>query len=667
MAKRTPHKPEEGRRRVLITNVTPELDGGRYPIKRTPGEAVRVEADVLLDGRDVPACLLLHRVAGRKAWREVPMIPLVNDRWFAQFLTDEEADYEYTILCWINRFETWRRDTLKKVDAGLDVKADLLEGALQLRQAAAGAPAKAASRLRAAAKCFEGSAPEAQVESLNDPVLSSFMLQHDERRFASHYSKVLRVQVDRPRAAAGAWYEMFPRSAALEPGRHGTLRDCIRLLPYVAGMGFDVLYLPPVHPIGGTGRKGKNNTLAARPGDPGSPWAIGSAEGGHQAVAPELGTLDDFCALVSQANRNGLEVALDIAFQCSPNHPWVTEHPDWFYRRPDGSIHHAENPPKKYEDIYPINFECDSWPQLWEALRDIFLFWYRQGVRIFRVDNPHTKPFDFWEWCLADVRARCPGAIFLSEAFTRPKIMYHLAKIGFTQSYTYFAWRNTRWELTEYFKELSSPPVSEFFRPSLWTNTPDILTEYLQAGGRPAFAVRFLLASTLGANYGIYGPAFELMQNRPREHGSEEYLDSEKYEIRSWDRESPGSLRGLITRINEIRRENPALLTQKSLKFHPTDNEYLLAYSKRNAGGDNIILTVVNLDPHYRQSGWIDLDLEELGIQTDTFQVHDLLGGGRYLWSGSRNYVELDPQMLPGHVLKVLGRARREGDFDYYD
>jgi starch synthase (maltosyl-transferring) len=437
-------------------------------------------------------------------------------------------------------------------------------------------------------------------------------------------------------------------------------------LDYAAAMGFDVIYLPPIHPIGRSFRKGRNNTTTPEPGDVGSPWAIGAKEGGHKSVHPELGTLDDFRRFVEAAQARGLEVALDLAFQCAPDHPYVGEHPEWFRRRPDGSIQYAENPPKKYQDIYPFDFETDDWPALWRELKSIVDFWVAENVRIFRVDNPHTKPFPFWEWLIGEVKRVHPDVLFLSEAFTRPKVMHRLAKLGFTQSYTYFTWRNTKHELTAYFTELTTPPGSEYFRPNVWPNTPDILNEFLQFGGRPGFMIRFVLAATLAATYGIYGPAFELLEAEPREPGSEEYRNSEKYEIRRWNLQRPDSLRDFITHVNRIRREHPALHSNASLQFHAIDNEQLICYSKATDDGTDIVLVIVNLDPHHRQSGWLELPLERFCIESDRpYQMHDLLGGARYLWHGARNYVELDPQ-APAHLFILRRHLRREQDFDYY-
>ena len=485
------------------------------------------------------------------------------------------------------------------------------------------------------------------------------MRRYPDRSASTVYERELEVVVEPVRARFSTWYELFPRSV-------GKLKDVERLLPDIAGMGFDVLYLPPVHPIGKTHRKGANNR-AAEPGEPGSPWAIGSEEGGHKSVDPNLGSLDDFRHLVKAAQNQGIDVALDIAFQCSPDHPYTREHPEWFKHRPDGSIQYAENPPKKYEDIYPFDFETEQWQSLWQELLSIVLFWIEQGVHVFRVDNPHTKPFAFWEWLIGEVKRTHPEVIMLAEAFTRPKVMYRLAKVGFSQSYTYFSWRNTAYELYQYFTELAQPPIREFFRPNLWPNTPDILTEYLQHGGRPAFQARLILAATLGASYGMYGPAFELMENRPREQGSEEYLDSEKYQVRTWERNRPDSLRELITIVNRIRRENPALQTDRGLRFHTTENDQLLAYSKSTPDNANVVLTVINVDPHHVQRGMVTLPLDELGIEKDRpYQAHELISGARYLWNGPRNFVELSPGSLPGQIFRFRRRVRSEHDFEYF-
>jgi starch synthase (maltosyl-transferring) len=663
---------DTGRQRVILEGVEPEIDGGRSPIKRVVGETVVVEADAFTDGHDVLSCLLLHRPAGRGAarWTEVPMEALPNDRWRAEFTVTRLGRWAYTLAAWVDPFKTWRRDLRKRVDAGQDVAVDLRIGAELVRRAserAAAAKKKADARVLAglAAELEEGEDVAARTALALEDELASLMDRHADRSRATAYGRELEVVVDPERARFSAWYEFFPRSAGPD-GRHGTFRDAEERLSYVAAMGFDVVYLPPIHPIGHTFRKGRNNAPEAEPEDVGSPWGIGSEEGGHKAIHPDLGTIEDFRRFVARARSLGLDVALDIAFQVSPDHPYVREHPEWFRRRPDGTIQYAENPPKKYQDIYPFDFESEDWRGLWRELAGIFEHWLGEGIRIFRVDNPHTKPFAFWEWVIGEIKRRYPDAIFLAEAFTRPKIMYRLAKLGFTQSYNYFPWRNTRDELTEYFTELNQTEVREFFRPNLWPNTPDILTEILQHGGRPAFVQRLVLAATLGASYGIYGPAFELLESRPREPGSEEYLDSEKYQLRRWDLDAPESLRELIARLNRIRRENPALQIDHTLRFHPADDEQLLCYSKTDEKAQNAILVAVNLDPYRTHAGWIALDLEALGLEPETpFQVHDLLTGARYLWQGTRSFVQLDPEQA-AHVFRIRRKVRSERDFDYF-
>jgi starch synthase (maltosyl-transferring) len=490
---------------------------------------------------------------------------------------------------------------------------------------------------------------------------------YPDRRFASEAERELVIVVDPVRARFGAWYEMFPRSTSPQAGRRGTLKDCEARLPYVAAMGFDVVYLPPIHPIGTAFRKGKNNSVTAAPDDTGSPWAIGAADGGHKAIDPGLGTFDDFGRFMGRASELGLDVALDIAFQVSPDHPYVKEHEEWFRKRPDGSIQYAENPPKKYQDIYPFDFETPKWLELWQELKSVFTFWIEKGVRIFRVDNPHTKAFAFWEWCITELKRDFPDVLFLSEAFTRPKVMYRLAKLGFSQSYTYFPWRNTKYDLTSYLTELTQPPVREFFRASQWPNTPDILTAFLQGGSRAAFMIRYLLAATLGANYGIYGPAFELLESRPARPGSEEYLDSEKYQIRHWNLDQPESLRPLITTVNKIRHDNPALQNDWSLAFHPVSNDQLLCFSKRSQDGSNLIVTVINLDPNSTQAGFVDLPLDRFEVEEDRpFTVRDLLTGASYTWAGRRNYVELNPFRTIAHILLLQPRLRAESNLDYF-
>ena len=646
--------PAAGRRRVAIEGVTPEVDAGRFPAKRAAGEKVTVEADVFADGHDVLASVLRYRHESASSWTEVPMGALVNDRWRGEFPVTELGRYRFTLEGWVDHFETWSRQLKKRIEAGQDVKVELEVGARMLEQAAARANGNAADadrllKLAGSLRATNARPPDGEATEL--------MRRYADRSQSTVYERELEVVVDPVKARYGAWYELFPRSV-------GTFRDVERLLPDIAGMGFDVLYFPPVHPIGRTHRKGANNQ-PARPGEPGSPWAIGSEEGGHKSVHPDLGTLADFRHLVEAAAAQGIDIALDIAFQCSPDHPYTREHPEWFKHRPDGSIQYAENPPKKYEDIYPFDFETEAWQSLWQELLSIFTFWIDQGVKIFRVDNPHTKPFPFWEWVIGEVKRAHPEVIMLAEAFTRPKVMYRLAKVGFTQSYTYFSWRNTAYELYQYFTELAQPPIREFFRPNLWPNTPDILTEYLQHGGRAAFQARLILAATLGASYGIYGPAFEALEGRAREQGSEEYLDSEKYQTRKWQPDA--TMRELMTIVNRIRRENPALQSDRGLRFHPTENDQLLAYSKTSPDNANVILTVVNVDPHHVQRGMVTLPLDDLGIERDRpYQAHELVTGARYQWNGPRNYVELNPASIPAQIFRFPRRLRSEQDFEYF-
>jgi starch synthase (maltosyl-transferring) len=644
--------------------VTPEIDSGRFAAKRTVGEKVTVEADIFADGHDAVACLMRYRHESTADWNEVPLVALANDRWRAEFVVTELGTYLFTLEGWIDPFETWSRQFAKRVEAGQDVAQELEVAARLVEGAAARAAGPDGTKLIAyAAQLRKGKA--AATAALGSD-LAELMDRHADRSLSVTYGRELRVIVEAERARYGAWYEMFPRSAG-KAGKHGTFRDVEDWLPYISGMGFDVLYFPPIHPIGRSHRKGANNSPQAKPDEPGSPWAIGSEDGGHKSIHPQLGTLDDFRRLLRVAGEHGLSIALDVAFQCSPDHPYTREHPEWFRHRPDGSIQYAENPPKKYEDIYPFDFECEAWPELWAELLSIVVFWIDQGVKIFRVDNPHTKPFPFWEWLTSEIKREHPEVIFLSEAFTRPKVMYRLAKVGFSQSYTYFAWRNTSWELTQYFTELRSLPIRDLLRPNLWPNTPDILTEYLQNGGRPAFAARLVLAATLGASYGIYGPAFELCEGRAKEPGSEEYLDSEKYQIRSWDRNNPASLRELITLVNNVRRENPALQSDKGLMFHPTENEQIVAYTKSTDDLADIVLTVVNVDPHHTQVGMVTLPLDTLGIDRDrSYQAHELLSGARYLWNGPRNYIELNPQSSPAQIFRFRRRIRSEHDFEYF-
>jgi starch synthase (maltosyl-transferring) len=644
-------------RRVVIEGVEPEVDGGRFAIKRTVGEEVRVRADIYADGHDLLGAMLLYRRAGESAWAEVPMRLDNNDRWEGRFRVEELGRYAYTIVAWVDAFRTWSADLQKRAQAGQDISVDVLIGAELARAAGARAHGVQAKKLaEAAARLKDGAKKDrdAVLGQAQDPELTLLVNGNRDRAADARYEKELTVVVDPEKARFSAWYEMFPRSCTTDPKRHGTFRDCVDRLPYIAGMGFDVLYLPPIHPIGRAERKGKNNSTTPLPDDTGSPWAIGAKEGGHKAIHPQLGSLQDLKGLVTKAGELGIDVALDIAFQCAPDHPYVKEHREWFRERPDGTVQYAENPPKKYQDIYPFNFDTERTPELWEELKSVVVYWIAQGIHVFRVDNPHTKPFAFWEWLIGEVKREHPEVIFLSEAFTRPKVMYQLAKVGFTQSYTYFAWKNAAWEITEYFTELEEGGVLEYFRPNLWPNTPDILNEYLQKSGRPGFMTRLILAATLGASYGIYGPAFELGEGRAVREGSEEYLDSEKYQIRVWDINNPNSLRDLITLMNRIRRASPALQQNAGLTFHPVDNAQLIAYSKVCEDPRDMILVVANLDPQHRQAGWVNLGLDALHLGSEeSFQVHDLLTDAHYVWHGPRNFVDLNPVVLPAHVFKV--------------
>jgi starch synthase (maltosyl-transferring) len=660
----------EGRVRAVIDAVLPVVDGGRFPVKRIAGEAVGVEAHCFTDGHDKLRVVLRWHAVGASDEYEVDMQPQANDVWLAEFTPPRAGRYRYTAVAWVDHFESWRHE-LERRDDQADVRVALQVGAALIDEAAARATGSDAAILAEWSAQLRAAAADAGVDSgaqkamALDAARAGVVARYADRSLAA--TMALELAVDRKRAGFSSWYEMFPRSAGTVPGHHGTFRDVEERLPYLADMGFDVLYFPPIHPIGRINRKGTNNTLAARPEDVGSPWAIGAAEGGHKDILPQLGTHEDFRHLLVKAREHGIEVALDIAFQCAPDHPYVKAHPQWFKHRPDGSVQYAENPPKKYQDIYPFDFETEDWRALWEELKSIVDFWIAQGVKIFRVDNPHTKAFGFWEWVIDAIKRDQPDVIFLAEAFTRPKLMHRLAKLGFTQSYTYFTWRNTKQELTDYFTDLALGPGRQYYRPNVWPNTPDILHETLQSGLRPVFTARLVLAATLAANYGIYGPTYELLESAPREPGSEEYRDSEKYQLRHWTIDRPDSLWSLIARMNRIRRENTALQSDGGLHFCPIDNDQLIAYLKIDARSGNVILTVVNLDPHRPQSGWVDLNIDALKLDGEQpYQVHDLLSEQRYIWRGRYNYVMLDPQRAPAHVFRLRRRVRREQDFDYY-
>jgi starch synthase (maltosyl-transferring) len=668
--RRTRSEPADGRFRAVIGAVAPAVDCGRFPAKRIAGEPVRIEAHCFTDGHDKLRVVLRWEAAQANEAYEFDMTAQPNDVWTAEFTPPLPGRYRYTVTAWVDPFESWRSEMERREDLE-DVRVALKVGGVIVSEAAARAVGSDAATLSEWSSLMRAVTDDATADMASmkalalDPARAEILRRYADRRWAA--VETLELIADRKRAGFSSWYELFPRSTAQEPGRHGNFRDVEARLSYVAGMGFDVLYLPPIQPIGRVNRKGANNALQAEPGDVGSPWAIGSAEGGHKQILPELGTLQDLRHLVSTARTFGIEIALDIAFQCAPDHPYVSTHPRWFKHRPDGSVQYAENPPKKYQDIYPFDFETDDWRALWDELKCVIEFWIEQGVRIFRVDNPHTKPFAFWEWIIHGIHEDHADVIFLAEAFTRPKVMQHLAKLGFTQSYTYFTWRNTKHELTEYFTELSQGPARQFFRPNLWPNTPDILHEVLHSGLRSVFAARLVLAATLAANYGIYGPAYELMESTPREPGSEEYKDSEKYQLRHWSLDTPGSLCSLITRINRIRHDNRALQSDATLRFCQIDNEQLIAYLKIDEASGNIVLTIVNLDPHNTQSGWIDLELGPLQLDAARpYQVHDLLSDQRYQWRGSRNFVMLDPRRMPAHVFKLRRHLRTEQDFEYF-
>ncbi len=661
-----PPPPADGRARVVIEAVTPAVDGGRFAIKRVIGDTVVVEADVFADGHDAVACVLCVRKPGGRAVSATRMTALGNDRYQGRFVVAELGVYHYTVRAHIDRFGSLAQELARRPIDDPDLALVFQQAVLLIVAAADRAPAREARPLRVIRSLLESEASVADKRAaLLDEALAERVYRFSEPAHETVWAPELPARVDPEGARAAAWYEFFPRSRWGAAG--GRLRDAGPILGRVAAMGFDVVYLPPISPIGAVRRKGPNNTASNDPADVGSPWAIGSAEGGHKTVAQALGTFADFRAFCAEAGRLGLAVALDIAFQCAPDHPYVSEHPQWFRHRPDGSIQFAENPPKKYQDIYPLDFETEDWQALWRELKGIVLFWIDAGVRIFRVDNPHTKTFAFWEWLIGAVRAEYPDVLFLAEAFTRPKVMHRLAKLGFTHSYTYFTWRNSKHELIAYFTELTQGPGREYFRPHVWPNTPDILPPYLQHAPRAAFIARLVLAATLSANYGLYGPAFELMESVPREPGSEEYRDSEKYERRTWDVARPDGLQPIIARVNAIRRAHPALKTDCHLVFHAIDNDNLIAYSKTSEDGASVILVVVNLDPHHRQSGWIEWPAQVPGARADrAVQMHDLLSDARYLWSGGRHYVELAPEQMPAHIFRPRGYVGTEHDFDYY-
>lgn len=638
-----------GQVRVMIENVQPEVDGGRYPAKRTTGERVDVTADIFADGHDHVRAEVLYKKVGTKEWSRVPMVEQGNDSWRGSFYTTDKSDYVFTVEAWVDHLETWHDGIKKKAQAMLNVKLELLEGAILLERVAG---KKEKELIQLATKFRDDKKYLENVEYVQSAEFNELVHNHPLREFENRYKKELVVVVETSKALFSTWYELFPRSAAAD-GKHGTFKDVIKLLPRVSAMGFDVLYLPPIHPIGKVNRKGKNNNVKAKEGEPGSPWAIGSDEGGHKAIHTELGTLDDYKKLIAEAKKLGVDIALDLAFQCAPDHPYVKEHPGWFKQRPDGSIQYAENPPKKYQDIYPFNFECEDWQGLWNELKSVILYWVEQGVTIFRVDNPHTKPIPFWEWAIAEVHKQYPDVIFLSEAFTRPRIMASLAKSGFTQSYTYFTWRVSKQELIGYMNELVYGPSRNYFRPNFWPNTPDILPYHLQHQGENMFIIRLALAATLSSSYGIYGPPYEFYDNNPVP-GKEEYMDSEKYEIKEFNWRRTNRMTDIISIINKARKEHKALQSTWNIQFCSIENDALLAYIKYTDDLSSIILVIVNLDQHNKQHGYVQLPKYLLNIGDHiNVKLHDLMTDEHHTWTQEWNFVELNPHKIPFHLFKL--------------
>ncbi len=645
---------KDGRQRVVIENIYPELQEGRFPVKRVAGESVEVYADIFADGHDLLSAVLMYRHEKQRKWREVRMEELGNDRWKGRFPVAREGIYFYTVSGWIDHARSWLHDVRAKADDGQSVEVELQMGLLYLEEALDKAIGSYKEELQGYIDLLNEKERQAEiVQALHDERLEELLRRFSERRFPTTYPRFLRVMTERKKALFSAWYELFPRSTSPDPSRPGTLRDVEALLPRIQHLGFDVLYLPPIHPIGHSHRKGKNNSTSALEGDPGSPWAIGNEEGGHKSIDPALGSFEDFASLIGAAEKHGIEIALDIAFQCSPDHPYVKENPQWFKWRPDGSVQYAENPPKKYQDVLPFNFETGDWKNLWKELKSIFEFWIDKGVRIFRVDNPHTKPFPFWEWLMKELKSRNEDIIYLAEAFTRPRIMQRLARLTFTQSYTYYTWRNNKWEIRDYVEELTKTEMKEYFRPNFWPNTPDINPWKLQSPNEAAYMMQLFMAATLSSNYGVYGPVYELMEASPVA-GKEEYLNSEKYEIRHWDWTRETRVSELMRDINVIRRNNKALQNTCNIEFCETQNDQLLAYYKWDDSESNRLLMVVNLDKDHPQSGLVRLPLERLsGQHGDKFVMLDLMTGNQYVWESEWNFVLLDPAHYPFHLFRI--------------
>jgi starch synthase (maltosyl-transferring) len=640
----------QGKSRVIIENVQPVVDGGLYPAKRTVGETVQVSASIFGDGHDHIRASVLYKKDGATKWNSIELQPTYNDEWQAAFKVEEQGKYVFTIHAWIDHFDTWYDGFKKKAAAKVDVKVELMEGAVFLKTLTEnGKP----NLLNLATKLENTSKYQEAIELVLSDGFAQIVKDYPSKENETKLDEEIEIVVEHAKANFSAWYEFFPRSSSLEKGKHGTFQDCAKLLPRVAAMGFDVLYFPPIHPIGKLNRKGKNNNVKAKAGEPGSPWAIGSDEGGHKSILPELGTLDDFKKLVKDAKSLGIDIAMDIAFQCAPDHPYVIEHPNWFKQRPDGSIQYAENPPKKYQDIYPFNFETDDWKNLWEELKSVFFFWIEQGVTIFRIDNPHTKPIPFWQWVIAEVQKVHPDIIFLAEAFTRPKIMSSLGKVGFTQSYTYFTWRVTKQEIIDYMNDLVFGASRNYFRPNFWPNTPDILPFHLQNRGEDSFIFRYALAATLSSNYGVYGPSYEFYENTALE-GKEEYFNSEKYEVRHYDWKKTNRMTDIMSLLNKLRKENAALQSTWNIQFCPIENNQLIAYLKATDDLSNVILTIVNLDPNGKQSGYVQLPKAKLGLGDKiNLKLHDLMTDEHYMWTQEWNFVELSPGKMPFHLFKL--------------
>ena len=643
---------KKSRNRVIIANITPSIDCGRYAAKCSIAEEFKVECDLLADGHDLVTGILKFRHEDEALSQTIPLNFLENDRWFALFLPEKLGNYIYSIEAWFDEFTTWQKDLKIKIEAKQVTKTDYLIGAKFLKEMSTDLDEETKTIFLPYISDLEQQENLFTLQNTGiSTKLNQLVKQYYQPSFKTNSSH-FNLTVDRTLANFSTWYELFPRSWSDQSHRHGSFKTLTAQLKYIKEMNFDIIYLPPIHPIGYTKRKGKNNTLQAKPDDLGSPWAIGSEMGGHTAIHPALGSVEEFKEFNKQVNNLGMEIALDFALQCSPDHPYLKSHPEWFKQRPDGTLQYAENPPKKYEDIYPFYFGSSNWYGLWEECKAILLYWINLGIKIFRVDNPHTKPFIFWEWLIREIKKTYPEVIFLSEAFTRPKIMYELAKLGFTQSYTYFTWRNTKTELMEYFQELTSAPICYFFRANLWPNTPDILHAYLQQGDKPAFIIRFLLAATLGNNYGIYGPAFELCVNEAREKNSEEYFNSEKYEIKLWNLGGNNSLKPLISKVNQLRKSYLPFQNFFSLQFHKTDNPEIICYSKSSKDFKEIILIVINLDYKYEQSGWIQFGLNNITLKKE-FELTDLLTDEKYYWQGQHHFVKLDPKIMPGHIFLI--------------